>query len=86
MPAFQERYVGPLQAINARHGVELIVGTPSVQVLEGSYDKDLTVVLKFPSAQAQAAWYGDPDYQPLLKIRHAVTNTETSIALVAPAA
>ena len=83
--AFFEDYVGPLQAIHARHGVKVLAATPEPTVLEGRYDKTLTVVLEFPSAQAQARWYADPDYRPLIDRRRALTNTDTSVALVLPA-
>lgn len=84
MEAFFANYVGPLQPHNQKYGVEPLVGTPNPEVLEGSYAKSLTVVLKFPSADAQRAWYTDPDYQPLLKRRFELTNTDTSLVLVAP--
>ena len=84
MPTFMADYAGPLQAVHARHGVETLVATPSPTVLEGCYDKSLTVVLKFPSAEAQKAWYSDPDYQPLLKRRFELTDTDSSVALVVP--
>ena len=84
MEAFFSDYVGPLAAHNEKHGVEPIVGTPTPEVLEGTYEKSLTVVLKFPSAQAQRDWYGDPVYQPLLKRRFELTDTDTSVALVVP--
>ena len=86
MGAFTQDYVGPLQPINRHHGVELMMATAAPKVLEGRYDKSLTVVLKFPSAEAQAAWYEDPEYQALLKRRRELTDTETSVALVIPAA
>lgn len=84
MGAFMSDYAAPLQAHHAKHDVETLVATPSPEVLEGSYDKSITVVLKFPSAEAQRAWYADPDYQPLLRRRFALTDTGTSVALVAP--
>lgn len=84
MEAFMSDYAGPLQAHHAKHGVEVLVATPAPEVLEGSYDKTITVVLKFPSQDAQRAWYADPDYQPLLKRRQELTDTASSVALVAP--
>lgn len=83
--ALMSDYAGPLQAHHAKHSVEVIVATPATTVLEGEYTKNLTVVLKFPSADAQKAWYEDPDYQPLLKRRWELTDRSNSIALVAPA-
>ena len=84
MEEFIADYAGPLVAHHQKHGVETLVGTPTPEVLEGTYDKSLTVVLKFPSAQAQRDWYADPDYQPLLKRRFELTDADTSVALVVP--
>lgn len=84
MDAFMSDYAGPLQTHHAKHGVETLVATPTPEVLEGSYDKTVTVVLKFPSAEAQRAWYSDPDYQPLLNRRFELTDTTNCIALVVP--
>lgn len=84
MGAFMSDYASPLQAHHAKHGVETLVATPAPEVLEGTYEKTITVVLKFPSADAQRAWYADTDYQPLLKRRFELTDTATSLALVVP--
>lgn len=84
MDAFMRDYARPLQPHNAKHGVEALVATGAPRVLEGSYDKSLTVVLKFPSSEVQQAWYEDPEYQPLLQRRFALTDTDSSLALVVP--
>ena len=84
MDAFFADYVGPLQAHNQKWGVETLVGTPTPKVLEGEYSKSLTVVLKFKSAAVQQGWYQDPDYQALLQRRFELTDTHSSVALVAP--
>jgi len=81
---FFSEYAGPLGPIHQRHGVEVLVATPEVEVLEGEYSKNFTVVLKFPSAKAQADWYSDPDYQPLKEIRAQTTNESRSTLLLAP--
>lgn len=84
MDAFMRDYARPLQRHHAKHGVETLVATAAPKVLEGHYNKSLTVVLKFPSAEAQRAWYEDPDYRPLLERRFALTDTDSSLALVVP--
>ncbi|ABD55538.1 DUF1330 domain-containing protein [Jannaschia sp. CCS1] len=84
MPTFFEDYANPLQAIHARHGVEVLAATPAPTVLEGDYTKSFTVLLKFASAEVHAEWWADPDYQPLRKRRHELTNTDTSLAMVVP--
>jgi len=84
MDRFFSDYVRPLGPIHQRHGVEVLVATPEVDVQEGEYNKNFTVVLKFPSAKAQAEWYADADYEPLKKIRADATNTDNSTLIVAP--
>lgn len=79
---FLAEYVAPLQAHHEKYGVETLIGSPSPDVLEGSYSKSMTVVLRFPSAQAQRDWYYDAEYQPLLRRRFELTDTSTSVALV----
>lgn len=88
MAAFFSDYATPLKPINERHGAELIVGAPAdaVQVVEGDYRRNLTVVIRFPSMDAQKAWYSDPEYQPLLKRRFELTDPGASTLIVAPAA
>ncbi|MDJ0944930.1 MAG: DUF1330 domain-containing protein [Kiloniellales bacterium] len=85
MDAFFSDYALPLQPLNQKYGVEVLVGTPEVATLEGDYDKNFTVVLRFPSAEAQAQWYADPAYQPLLARRQALTRLENTTMIVAPA-
>ncbi len=84
MDRFFSDYVGHLGPIHKKYGVEVMVGTPEVEVQEGEYNKNFTVVLKFPSAKAQADWYSDPDYQPLKKVRAQTTNAKNSTIIVAP--
>jgi len=84
MDRFFSDYVGPLGPIHQRHGVEVLVATPEVNVQEGDYNKNFTVVLKFPSANAQADWYSDADYQPLKQVRAQATNANNSTLIVAP--
>lgn len=82
---FQRDYVGPLQPINARHGVEVVVAKPKAAVVEGDYAPNFTVVLRFPSQAAFDAWYADPDYQPLIERRRALTDPAASSLVTAPA-
>lgn len=84
METFFSQYAPKLGPINSRHGAELLVGTPSVNSVEGIYEKNFTVVLRFPNAQAQQEWYSDPEYAPLKALRHSVTDVEASTIIVAP--
>ncbi len=85
MERFFGEYAMQMQPINQAHGVEVLVGSPEVEALEGTYDRNFTVVLRFPSANAARAWYADPDYQPLKAKRQELTNPGTSSLILAPA-
>jgi len=65
-------------------GGEVLVGAQEVSVVEGSYDHNWTVVVKFPSADAANGFYRSPEYQAVIPARHAATNTDTSVLMVAP--
>lgn len=65
-------------------GGELLVATPEATVVEGNYDHNWTVVVRFPSAEAATGFYESQEYQAVLPIRFAATNTETSVLLMAP--
>ena len=45
-------------------------GTAKFERLEGPGDNpDAIVVLEFPSMEQAKAWYNDPEYAPLIKLR-----------------
>ena len=59
-----------------RHGGRFIVRGGPHAVLEGSWKPTRVVVIEFPSAAAARAWYADPDYAPLLKLRQAAADDD----------
>ena len=56
-----------------------------MDVLEGDYTSNWTVVIKFPSEAAARAWYDHPDYQSVIPNRLAVTDAAASTMVLAPA-
>ncbi len=58
----------------------LVRGKPS-EVLEGmAPDVQAILVVEFPSVEKARAWYGDPDYEPLIKLRQ--TGSEADFILM----
>jgi uncharacterized protein (DUF1330 family) len=51
-----------------KHGVEILVADYEPKTLEGE-SRGVNVVLRFESEEAAMAWYHDPDYEPVKKIR-----------------
>ncbi len=52
-----------------KFGGEMIAGTPSPKVLEGSWNGNWAAVLRFPSMANAEAWYKSSEYQPLKELR-----------------
>lgn len=77
-------YARPLQPINAKYGVEVLAASKDTQVVEGEYECNFTVILKFPSVEVQAEWYADPGYQPLITRRRELTDVNSSRLILVP--
>lgn len=62
----------------------ILVGAPEVNVLEGDYPQNWTVVVKFPSEAAAMSWYDNPAYKDVIPARVAVSDGDLSSMLIAP--
>ena len=67
-----EPYIPGVVPILQKHGAEVLVADPAAQAMEGKAS-GMTVILKFSSQEAALAFYNDPAYQPVKKIRHDTT-------------
>jgi uncharacterized protein (DUF1330 family) len=56
----------------AAHGGKRIAGG-AVEVLEGEFVGDRTVVLEFPDMAALKGWYNSDEYKPLIAMRQQAT-------------
>ena len=61
-----------------KHGAEILVADYEAKALEGEA-RGVNVVLRFESEKAALAWYNDPDYGPVKKIRLDSTGKGTAI-------
>lgn len=82
---YLSEYGMPLAPILGNYGAEVLVATPELKMLEGTYEHTFTVVIKFPSAEAVESWYHSPEYQPLKAKRAELTNMASSRIAIAPA-
>lgn len=65
-------YIGPANALVAKHGGRYLARTASHERLEGDgADAALRIILEWPSREAATAFMADPDYAPHLKARTA---------------
>lgn len=61
-------YVPGVIPLLLKHGAEILVADYEAKALEGEA-RGVNVVLRFESEEAALAWYNDPDYGPVKKIR-----------------
>lgn len=74
-------YAPPTARLIAKHGGVYRVRGGEPEQLEGERPlPDAFVVLEFPTREAARAWYGDPDYGPLTRLRQA--HARTALVLV----
>ena len=71
-----EEYKSGAAALVERHGGEYLVRGGNLDILEGQWTPTRLVLLKFPNRAALDAFFSDPDYAPLKKIRHSSATTE----------
>ncbi len=80
-PFWVEEYRTKIQAVVAKHGGRFLVRGGGMETMEGSAAlPSAIVVLEFPSMEHARAWYGDPDYAPLIKLRQG--GSDVDIVLV----
>ena len=75
------RYGAPVAAMLSDAGAEILVATPTVDVLEDDYAANWTVVVRFPDIETARAWYHGADYEPLKKLRREVLTGGGSVVL-----
>lgn len=80
---YLERYGMSVVAMFETIGAEVVAAATAPKVLEGEWDGNWTVVVRFPSLGAAQAWYDSPEYQPLKDLRtRELTNGGGSLVIV----
>ena len=64
-------------------GGEILVAAQETTVAEGTYPHNWTVVVKFPSEEDAMGFYTSETYQGVIGHRHAATDTESSVMMLA---
>ncbi|MGD1923696.1 MAG: DUF1330 domain-containing protein [Paracoccaceae bacterium] len=63
-------YIGPANALVAKHGGRYLARTATHEQIEGAETPAaLRIIIEWPSKEAAAAFMADPDYVPHLKAR-----------------
>lgn len=71
--SFFHRYAVPAEVEISAHGGHAQVATFGKSVLEGKWDNNWAIMLRFPSLNAATTWYHSPGYQAVVPIRQAAT-------------
>jgi len=80
-PSWVAEYGPKVLDLVTKHGGKFIVRGGKMEKLEGSPAlPSRAVVLEFPSMEQARAWYNDPAYAPLIKLRQ--TGSDADIMLV----
>lgn len=75
--SWREQYRATVPALVARHGGRYLVRGGAMETLEGNASlPDGIVILEFPSMKQARAFYHDPEYAPLIKLRQSGSNVE----------
>jgi uncharacterized protein (DUF1330 family) len=75
MKAYAAAARGPIHAA----GAKILAADPRVEVLEGEWHGNQTVVVEFESVEAARAWYESPDYQAAAALRRAAAQCNAVI-------
>ena len=68
-PAPYEEYRKRVPAIIQKHGGRFLVRGGAIDSKEGGWQPKRLIVVEFPSMEKARAWYGSPEYQPLIELR-----------------
>jgi uncharacterized protein (DUF1330 family) len=69
-PSWAQEYGPKTAALVQKYGGKYLVRGGAMERLEGAGSlPSVMVVLEFPSMAQAKAWYNDPDYAPLIKLR-----------------
>ena len=72
---YEREYVQFGLPLIEKHGGRVIVAADTAAVKEGTYPPGRIAIAEFPSMDAAEAFYTDPDYQPLIKVRQSIGAT-----------
>ncbi len=78
--AWAEEYRPKVQELIEKHGGKFIARGATFEKLEGSRAlPNWIVIIEFPTSELARAWYNDPDYAPLIKLRQTGSSAEITL-------
>lgn len=79
LEGYNNEYAPAAFPLVMKHGGQPLIMTENVEVIEGSMPEGRLVIVEFPSVENAKAFYADPEYQPLIKIRQKYTDSDSAI-------
>lgn len=79
-PEKYKEYVRQVPPLVARHGGIYRVRGGEYSQIEGDWEPGRLIIIEFPDRAAAEAFYNDPDYQEVVKIRH--STAESNLILI----
>lgn len=73
-PEKLKQYGAAASEIVRAHGGEFVTRAQVTDVLVGSHEHKVCVLIKFPDGAALKAWYDSPEYQALVPLRDAAAD------------
>ena len=77
---YDAEYISAVGPMVAKHGGKPLAVAPGADVREGDWPAGRNILIEFPDRAAAEAWYNDPDYAPLIKLRNSLS--EGCLAIV----
>ena len=74
-PEDYKEYVEKVKPVAEKFGGYYIIRGCTNQIIEGTWQYNRTVVIKFPSYEKALEWYNSEEYQPIKQIRLVNANT-----------
>jgi uncharacterized protein (DUF1330 family) len=71
-------YVPNILPLLEKYGAEIIAGDKNAITVDGD-ERDLTVIIKFPSTESLSELIDDPEYKPWMDVRLASTTNRATI-------
>ena len=75
---YRDEYIPRFFPFIAKYDAEVVVGSFDAEPLQGNPENGV-VVIRFPSEQAVQDFVSDPEYQPVKKIRLALTTNANAV-------
>lgn len=79
LEAYNREYATFAFPLVMKHGGQPLVMADKVQPIEGSLPKGRLMMVEFPSLDHAKAFYADPEYQPLIKVRQKYSDSDAVI-------